>query len=170
MTLTKPQILEALRAFIAQRPGLDFADYGDAKAYRAESRQITRDRHDAEELLRAVSWRDSIGPDQLREAFRAYSGRLTLTEQDGRAVLSYCTGQYFPTEYRRAACAVLASALWSWARDNAMPEGSRQGAAEGALWYPPPGQPGKPRISAGEWLRRYFRREFGARLAARWFN
>jgi hypothetical protein len=168
MTTTKTQILDMLSAFIAQRPGMEPGNYGDWKSYRAESRSITRDRHDAEELLRAVRWRDSIGAEQLREAFRAFSGRLRLTETgDGRAQLDYCTGQYFPTEYRRAVCAVLAAALWDYTRTN-MPPGSRQGASDGVELYPNPR--GKGHVSAGDYIRGKLRAEFGPRLADRWFN
>jgi hypothetical protein len=40
-TLTKAAILESLRRFARQRPGLEFGNYGDATAYRAELRSIT---------------------------------------------------------------------------------------------------------------------------------
>src|SRR4030066_1670931 len=112
--LTKQQILEALREWINQRPGLEFANYGEWKSYRAELRSITRDRADALQLMQAVSWRDSITAENLIEAFpRAYSGRLEIKEVTPRdsqgphwAQLSYCTGQYWPTEYRKAVAAV----------------------------------------------------------------
>jgi hypothetical protein len=128
-----------LRTFAEQRPGLEFGNYGDVKAYRAESRSITRDLHDARTILAAC---DNLTPEQWADGFRAFSGRLTLT--DGR--LEYCTGQYFPTEYRRAVCAVAASALWAAHRNDVTGE--------------------KP----GDQLRAKFRRIFGARLARRWFN
>jgi hypothetical protein len=46
-------------------------------------------------------------------------GRLSL-EQDanGSFRLEYCVGQYFPTEYRAAACRVLAGAWWSLDREG----------------------------------------------------
>ena len=52
------------------------------------------------------------------DAFRAFSGRLSW---DG-ASLSYCTGQYYPTEYRLAAAAVLRAALWDYWRANVGPD------------------------------------------------
>ena len=38
--------LELLTKFAYQRPGLDFADYGEIKYYRQDSREITKDLHD----------------------------------------------------------------------------------------------------------------------------
>lgn len=158
MNATKSQILDLLRAFAAQRPGLEFANYGDVRAWRAESRAITRDLHDARELLRAVEWRDGIDADALREAFRAFSGRLTLDESGAAPSLDYCTGQYFPTEYRKAVCAVCASALWNYYRDHCMPSAAQPSAYRAYVKSP------------GDWLRATFKREFSARLARRWFN
>lgn len=125
METRKQSLIDALQRFVAQRPGLEFANYGDVSAYRSEMRSITKDRHHAEELLRAVSWRDSITADDILHAAKyAFSGRLSITEHDTypetdprRFVLDYCTGQYWPTEYRRAVCSVLSSALWDYWRD-----------------------------------------------------
>lgn len=110
--------LSALLAFARQRPGLEPANYGDWRAYRQESREITRDLHQVESLALAVSQR-SIGADALMRACRdSYSGRLSMTETEtGCFRINYCTGQYFPTEYRRAVCAVLSSALWDYWRE-----------------------------------------------------
>jgi len=91
----KQQIITALYAWVAQRPGLEFGNYGDVKGYRAELRSITRDLQDARTLLRAVELSGITG-EELAQAFgRAYSGRLSW---DGKR-LDYCTGQYWPTEY-----------------------------------------------------------------------
>jgi hypothetical protein len=135
----RQRILTALNGFMHQRPGLDFANYGDVRLYRSEYAGILRDLHDAEKLLTAVSWRESITADDLKKAFRAFSGRLTW---DGQR-MDYCTGQYFPTEYRKAVCAVLASALWDY-------------------WRTPE--------TTGDDIRKKARKELGARLANRWFN
>jgi hypothetical protein len=166
--LSKREMILALLAdFIKQRPGLEFANYGDVSAYRSEMRSITADRHVAERLLAQVSWRSGIGEAQLRVAFRAFSGRLTLTDlPDGRMRLDYCTGQYFPTEYRKAVCAVLSAALWDYFRDQCMPEPVLQD--DGDRMYPAPS--GKGLVSAGDWLRTTARRELGAPIARRWFS
>ncbi len=118
-------ILEALYTYAHKRPALDFADYGNLAAYRSESRAITQDLHDARELLAVVS-RRTITEQQFRSAFEsAFSGRLSW---DG-VKLSYCTGQYWPTEYRKAVCAVLASVLWSyWHEAGITDESIRQSA------------------------------------------
>ena len=116
----RDNILRALAAFAATRPGLDprnyissWSDTAGRKAYAAEVRSITKDLHHARALLTAVRL-SGITEAQLIEAFRAFSGRLSW---DGQR-LDYCTGQYYPTEYRRAVCAVLASALWDYFRED----------------------------------------------------
>lgn len=103
-------ILHMLREFAEQRPGLDPRNYGDAASYRAESRHITRQLGDARELLALASMTPSaIGPHLLAELQR---GRLTLEPHGDGWRLDYCTGQYWPTEYRAAVCRVLSGALW----------------------------------------------------------
>ena len=146
-------ILAALSAWVNQRPGLEYENYGDAANYRQEMRRITNQRADAFELLAAVGWRSSIDAPALLEAFGAFSRRLSVTlKADGdhvSAALDYCTGQYWPTEYRAAACAVLSSALWAYWRDQC----------------PADAQP-----HAGSWIRCTAARELGAPLARRWFD
>lgn len=149
----RDKILALLASFAAQRPGLEYGNYGEMRSYRSEMRSITQDLHDFRTLMSAVAWRSSIDEARLRDSFRAFSGRLTLTETaDGKMRLDYCTGQYFPTEYRKACCAVLASALWDYVRGECMPAEL------------PNGQ------SAGDYIRKYFRREFGARIQRKWFD
>jgi len=163
--LTKQLIITALSTFIRQRPGLDFGNYADVKAYQSELRSITRDLHDARHLLRSVELRDSITAEDLLAAFkRAYSGRLTISEtEDGRARLEYCTGQYWPTEYRKAVAAVCASALWDYTRE-CMPEPTGKVTRNGFEHDSIKG------LTPGDWLRREFRREYGRGIQSRWFN
>ena len=40
--MNKTIMLSKLADFVSQRPGLDFANYGDTRSYRAEMRQITK--------------------------------------------------------------------------------------------------------------------------------
>ena len=163
----KQQIIAALRAFIGQRPGLEFCNYGDVTAYRAEMRAITKDLHHARQLLRDVELRDSITAEMILDAAKgAYSGRLSIIERaDGAIGIDYCTGQYWPTEYRRAVCAVLAAALWNWKRAYWMPEPvlmHNSETGETVERYQD--------MRAGDWLRRSFRNEYGRAIASRWFN
>jgi hypothetical protein len=177
--MTRDQILEALQHWINQRPGLEFGNYGDVKAYRSEMRRITRQKHEAQRLLDWVRWHESIGVDQLKTAFRAYSGRLTLhstedsTSAHTRAQgcrLEYCTGQYWPTEYRAAAAAVLASAVWDFYRDQCMPDPLDND--DGPKTYPHPyrAKTDTNGVSGGDWLRLTMRREFGRTLQSRWLD
>ncbi len=166
----RAMILTAIRNFINSRPGLEFANYGDVTSYRAEQRSIARAKRDALTLLSAVTWREGIDAEALMRAARsAFSGRLSITErEDGRIALEYCAGQYYPTEYRNAACAVLASALWDYARDSMpTPTYVQHGSADDRPMRTEARYDG---MSAGDWLRRYFRREFGATMQRRWFD
>ena len=150
MDTRKETLIACLRKFIAQRPGLEFGNYGDVSAYRSEMRSITKDRHHAETMLASVAWRDSITADTILEASKhAFSGRLTITEPTpGQFVLDYCTGQYWPTEYRRAVCSVLSSALWDYLRDCVAPDAPNKGDA----------------------IRKAASRELSRSIAQRWFN
>ena len=177
----KQAILAALDKFVRQRAGLEFGNYGDVTSYRAEQRSITKDLHHYRELERYVTWRDSITADMLLEAARsAYSGRLTLIppgpHDHGRGHSSsspdwrvdYCTGQYFPTEYRRAACAVLAAAIWAAMRaDMPAPREPRLTRTHGTFTSEHDNIEGK---TPGDWLRSKARREFGRGIASRWFS
>ena len=153
---TAEPILHALEKYTARRPGLDPRLYitpGDwrngLRAYRAESRSVTRDRHDAEYLLRQVALSQITGAQLVEAARHAFAGRLEIRQTERGVELEYTAGQYEPTEYRAAVCAVLASALWYHHRDGLKPE---------------PGQ------SAGDAIRAKFRRLYGRRIARRWFD
>ena len=141
--MDKQAILSALRKFARQRPGLEFGNYGDAKAYRSELRSITRDLSHAETLLAAVE-RSSIDSEAILRA--AGSGRLSITVDGERVRIDYCTGQYWPVEYRKAVCRVLAACLWEHVRDSMTGD------------------------DIGDRIRAHFRREFGRGIASRYFN
>lgn len=109
-------IVGMLCAFVNQRSGIDFNNYGDVKAFRSEQREITKDRSTFYELLERARARygDELGA-ALEKELRRNSGRLTLNDDNK---LEYCTGQYFPTEYRPAASRILVSLLWNHYRDE----------------------------------------------------
>jgi hypothetical protein len=152
----KQDIINALYTFAHKRPGLepgnyisDWRDVEGRRAYAAESRSITKDLREARVLLRQVEL-SGISADQLIDAARrAFSGRLSINQNDkGEVIIDYCTGQYWPTEYRRAVCAVLASALWYHRRDDVPAHVENK----------------------GQYLRNRFAKEYGRGLASRWFN
>lgn len=162
--MTKQSIVSALRAFINQRSGIDFRNYssGDFKASReafmGDYRPMLRAGRDARAMLRSVELRDSITAENIIAATRAFSGRLQIMERNGAVIVDYCTGQYFPTEYRNAACAVLAAALWDYWRDCANP------ATDGKETH----QPGV--VNVGDYIQKQAKNEFGRGIASRWFN
>jgi hypothetical protein len=142
----KEKLLSTLMKFARQRSGIEFGNYGDMKAFNSERRKITRDLAIAHTLMRAVAWRDSITADSIIDAsHRAFSGRITINEVNGEFTIDYCTGQYFPTEYRKAVCSVLSTSLWDSMRDT-----STQ--------------------LTGDVIRNTFRREFGKAIQSKYFN
>lgn len=108
----------SLLTFASTRPSLDFANYGDTRLYRAESRGITRDLHAVREL-QAIA-RYLCTDSEILESARG--GRVEITshsDDNGSAYrVAYCASQYYPVEYRAAVARVLASAIWkAWARE-----------------------------------------------------
>jgi hypothetical protein len=172
----KQAICDALATWIRQRPG-----FGQENTSSGDRREVARDKRDAELLLQAVQRHDSITGEKLIEASkRAFGGRLEFkvekfwlhengakTMQSGAVTIDYTIGQYWPTEYRAAAAAVLAAALWEHMRDN-MPSGPNR---DGDRYWDTSLAGGKGDFTnAGDWLRRSFRKEFGSALQRRWFN
>lgn len=207
MDTRKKAIIEALTRFAEQRPGLDFRNYGSVPTFRSEQRAIARDLREARVLLAAAALDNRVTADGLLEAARsAFSGRLSIYicdafKDSSRPIVKvdYCTGQYWPTEYRKAVCAVLASALW-YAQRERMPTPSAHVVEWAHQWN---GEkrvcdrskplsvheatalrakvnggmvdlyrdPGTHKLlRAGDWLRAHFRRKFGAPIQRRWFN
>lgn len=141
--MQKTTVIDNLNQWIKQRPGLDFGNYGDIKSYRSELRGITKDYQDARELLAFVALCDGISAaDIVAAAKGAYSGRREINPEYG--AIDYCTGQYWPTEYRAAACAVLAATTWAYFRESGH--------------------------DTGDSIRKAARAEFGRGIASRWFN
>jgi hypothetical protein len=70
--------------------------------------------------LRALEIYNQItGEDIIRASEHAFSGRLSINvTNDGLVSIDYCTGQYFPTEYRKAVAAICASTLWTFYRNQ----------------------------------------------------
>jgi len=108
-----PDSFKLLLAYAAKNPGLDFRNYcaswQDASgrwAYFAESRSITKD---LASVRYAARWAVLAGvtDEHIAQACkRAFACRLSIID----GVIDYCTGQYWPTEYRKAIAAVLEEA------------------------------------------------------------
>lgn len=177
----KQAIIDALANFIRQRPGLEFANYGDVSSYRSEARRIAADKRHAMKLLVAVAGNDGITADMLVAASdSAFSGRLTICEgpgpdrnyirRNGDVRIDYTTGQYFPTEYRKAVAAVCASALWYYVREHVRSKSDDDVRYAGNDPANLQWRAGRRWLSPGDWLRAYFRRQFGRTIAARYFQ
>jgi len=143
--MSKQAIIQAISKFINQRSGIEYGNYGERESFMGDYRPILKHGKQARQLLRAVELRDSITAKDIQEATRAYSGRLQLVERGNKVGVDYTTGQYFPTEYRKAACAVLAQCLWDYFRT-------------------------KCNCETGDDIRRVARKEFGRGIAKAWFN
>ena len=144
----KTVLLSLLYNFINKRPQLEFGNYGNRAAYRSEIRSITRQRADALKLLRAIELRESI---TAADIIAAFNGRLTLGTNKGKLCLDYCTGQYWPTEYRAAVARLASSLLWGYWRD--------------ASYYVNDGG-----LNVAHYIRKTAKGEFGRGIASRWFN
>lgn len=140
----KTTLIHALNAFISQRSGIDGRNYGGSReAFLSDYRQILKHGKQARQLLAFVSSRSISAEDLILASQSAYSGRLSFVFRDDSAAVDYTTGQYFPTEYRAAACAVLARAVWEYFRTGCN--------------YSP------------DQIRKAARREFGRGIASAWF-
>ncbi len=150
----KHVIIDALNAWVSQRPGLDYRNYGDPVAYRAEMRSIGKDLQHARALINYVAWHDSITAEMILDA--AKSGRLSIVVKGDTVAIDYCTGQYWPTEYRPAVCRLMSSVIWYWMRENA-PVDAGPTIAHSNLQ------------DVGGYIRRQAARELGTSIARRWF-
>lgn len=142
-TLEKSTLIHALGEFISKRSGIDGRNYNSRDSFMGDYRKILRDGKHARRLLGYVSRRSISAEDLVAASKSAYSGRLSFVINGDSARVDYCVGQYFPTEYRTAACAVLARAVWDYYRTGCN--------------YSP------------EQIRNAARREFGRAIASAWF-
>ena len=136
--------LNLVRNFINSRPCLEACDYirdwrdSDGRAaYFSDKNRIALQLNDARRLLRFCE----LYSVDVTAALSNTGDRLFI-EGDK---LTYHVGQYWPTEYRAAACRKLAAAIWAWWRDECG-------------------------YDTGDKLRAKARAEFGRGIASRWFN
>ena len=110
--------LEALNAFVAQRSGIDCRDYSNRAAYMGDYRPMLQNGTDYRKMARFVALSSISNYDLVKGCGLVFSGRLVIDGnlQDGYNI-DYTTGQYFPTEYRRAACCVIAQVITTYWKD-----------------------------------------------------
>lgn len=108
--------LRALIVFAAQNPGFDFRNYSSGgnwrdavRCYRGDARPVTRQWGKLLSLLWATD--DLTDADMIEASNRAFSGRLQFVQHGDSWAVDYCTGQYWPTEYRLASVTVLEAAI-----------------------------------------------------------
>jgi hypothetical protein len=109
--MTKENLLSALETFVRQRPGFERGNYGDRASYMRDVRSATRDLHHARALIRWA--RSTPIPYDVLTGVMAWRERLSWSG----ARVYYCTGQYWPTEYRAAVVSALSRAVRAYARD-----------------------------------------------------
>jgi hypothetical protein len=145
-TADKATLCRMIRAFIGQRSGIDFRDYrNDREAFLADYRPMLREGREARRLLKFVEARDGITAADILNASSG-NGRLAWVHAQDALRLEYTTGQYFPTEYRAAACSMLAGIVWRYLAD------------------------GHPEDNTAEAVRRRARQIFGRGIGGRWFS
>lgn len=111
----------ALCEFVSQRSGIepgnyysDWRDKSGREAYQDEIKSIGQDLKRFRTALNVAGSEGVQDADVLAEAPHAFSGRLEwkyppeeLQKDRQQGQWYYCTGQYFPTEYRKAAATLI---------------------------------------------------------------
>lgn len=149
--MKNPNFISLLSNFVAQRPGFDLCNYASMKDYRSDYYRTLKYKKSFEALLiqaeRIFSFEDLNKA--LGDRLKNNSGRLTY--KIDRAQLEYCTGQYFPVEYRSAAFSVLFYSVWDLTRDLL--------------------QDGKEEHITGPEIRAYLSKRLGGnKVALKWIN
>jgi len=108
-------LIDAARTFVNSRPGFSPANYNSAKSYRADVARAVKQRAAALEELKMLrygfnamtAW-ELLTDESLADIVEIANGKgwgsiKALQTQDGAYRMEFITGQYYPTEYRRAA-------------------------------------------------------------------
>lgn len=96
-------IIDKLTEFVERRPGIDSHNYDCARTLRAERQYVSNQRKTYYALLAKAKY--IITDEDLLEQVNDRKGRLRWNDKE--CEFDYITGQYFATEYRRAACDAL---------------------------------------------------------------
>lgn len=149
--MKNPNFISLLSQFVAQRPGFDLCNYASMKDYRHDYYRTLKYKKAYESLLiqaERMFYLEDLNT-ALGERLKNNSGRLTY--KIDLAELQYCTGQYFPVEYRYAAFSVLFYTVWDLTRNLL--------------------QEGKEEHITGHEIRAYLNKRFrGNKVALKWIN
>lgn len=110
--MEQAEVARKFKSWIEQKPGLDPYNYSSRSQMNGEYRRIAQQKDRALQAL-DLFWDLPYSEEYMHEAMRSFSGRLQF---DDKGELTYCTGQYWPTEYRLAAAVVLESYIWECAK------------------------------------------------------
>ena len=141
------QALHALGDFVVQRPNFDLCNYDSMSSYRSDYRPVLQARHDYFLLAHVVDTWLHNDADKFVAFLDNQNSRLQYTGKSW----DYSVGQYFPTEYRVAACRLLANFLWQRFRDETREDGTKV-------------------YADGHALRKAFKLKFGKRIQELYFN
>ena len=100
--------LDALRAFVSRRSGIEPGNYGDRQSFMSDYRRILRDGRDARTMLRYLERAARNAAE--RGAPMPLPQSVNRMAWDGNA-WDFTACQYHAMEYRAAACRWLASAI-----------------------------------------------------------
>lgn len=136
-----------LSTFVDGRPGVESVNYASMRAYRREAASVTRDRRDFYTILNfgysTIKRRNLL--DGLGDVLESSAGRITVeSKPDGSHAIRYYAGQYYPTEYRKAACDMLAAVMLENVRRSS--------------------------VLSDDELHAFFRKAIGRRIANRYFS
>ena len=102
----KPFLIKLFRDFINQKPNIDRHDYSSYSMLQNEYNKISKQKQKALAQLELFEILPLVKEVLAHSLVYAFSGRLRL-KSNKEIYLDYCTGQYFPTEYRLAIYHVL---------------------------------------------------------------
>jgi hypothetical protein len=134
LTVAEDSAIAQLAAFAAQNSGIDPRNYYDpadrlagrrqvwldgCAAYRAEARSISEDWRRFKSALVMAAAEGVTDSEVIAAAPGAFSGRLSWGPKQHHNTKngeysgewSYCSGQYWPTEYRKASASVMEAAI-----------------------------------------------------------
>lgn len=103
----RQELLDDLTNFVMTRPRFEPELFGCYADYKREWRESLRDRDDALRMIRFIENHESI---TFKDIVQHFGSRLRYVENE----LDYIPNQYYPAEYRAAACSMLSNIIFTW--------------------------------------------------------